>query len=340
MNSNFDIALTGTTEKDNKEARIKANAKFVADIFDSPGMKVSSKRNLKSDWVSWMSFIEDLNNIGMAAFAMLHSDDQLDTLIAYTQFLVSRGLKSVSIRRRLSGLSSILRLLGVDDGVTQNHRFVFYKKNLLETIGQPSRQAKPVQLDDLARATQLPASGNIKLLRATLVIQLGFDSLCRGSEIAALRQEDVKFKEDGSAVIFIRRSKSDQAAIGAYRAISATTGKLLKQWIELAQLAGRTKYVLCPVSSHSNKIRRLKPGKQETAIGYTSLLSDIKAIDPRFSVHSTRVGALQTLVKNKAQTYEIQLAGGWKSPAMITHYARELNVEDGAMRTLFNKLGR
>ena len=320
----------------------QANAKFIKDIFDSPNMKASTRKNLRSDWMSWLRFIEA--DIGMHVFTTLSMDEQLSPLMDYCQYLVDRKLKSISVRRRLSGLSTMLRLLGVNDGVTGNPRFAFYAKNLLQSIATPSEQAQPIGNELLEQSLKMALdSQNIKLLRAALIVQLGFDTLCRASEMIEIRQSDVRIKPDGVGVIFVRRSKSDQAAIGSYRAFSATTGALLQKWMKLAQLAGRDEYLLCPVSAHSNAIRRRKRDedeKPETPIGYSSVLSDIKMFGNEYSVHSTRVGGLLALVKNGANDYQVQLAGGWKSSTMIAYYSREQNVEEGAMRDLFAKMGR
>lgn len=320
-------------------AEHQANAKFIKDIFDSPNMKASTRKNLKADWVSWLRFIE--SDIGMNVFSTYSMDQQLAPLMAYCQYLVDRKLKANSIRRRLAGLSSMLRLLGVNDGVTGNPRFKFFAKNLLESRAVPSEQATPIDNALLEESLKKASdSQNIKLFRAAMIVQLGFDSLCRASELISVRQSDVRFNTDGSGVIFVRRSKSDQIAIGSYRAFSATTGTLLKKWMKMAQIAGRQEYLLCPVSAHSNSITRRNPEIPETPIGYSSVLSDIKMFGAEYSVHSTRVGGLLAMVMNGARDYQIQLAGGWKSSTMIAYYSRELNVEEGAMRSLFEKLGR
>ena len=52
----------------------------------------------------------------------------------------------------------------------------------------------------------------------------------------------------------------------------------------------------------------------------------------RISAHSTRIGAAQDLTAAGAALPEIMVAGGWKSPQMPAHYARKLDVRQGAMR--------
>lgn len=338
MSSGIKIAIPDHQISTNDIEQLRANAEFVKELFESPTMKPSTRRNLKSDWASWLSFIE--NDVGMGVFAGLSLDQQLRPLKGYCEHLVSKKLKAITIRRRLSGLSTILRLLGINDGVTGNPRFVFYKKSLLQNIAEPSGQAKPFRKDDLASSLSASGSDSIRLKRAVLLVQLGFDSLCRGSELVAIRQDDIVFNDDGTARLFVRKSKGDQMAIGSYRALSKTTANRIREWIVLANKAGRFEYLLSPVSSQSNAIRRLNADSVEKPITYNSVLADIKLFDPDFSMHSTRVGSLLELVKNQAKDYAIQLAGGWKSSAMIAYYARELNVEEGAMRQLFDRLGR
>ena len=53
------------------------------------------------------------------------------------------------------------------------------------------------------------------------------------------------------------------------------------------------------------------------------------------SSHSGRHGLAAELVRRRASTTAVQLAGGWCSPAMVARYAAAVAVEDGAVARLF-----
>ena len=57
------------------------------------------------------------------------------------------------------------------------------------------------------------------------------------------------------------------------------------------------------------------------------------------SSHSGRRGLASELVRRGASTTAVQVAGGWRSPAMVTRYASAVAVEDGAVARLFGGSG-
>lgn len=78
--------------------------------------------------------------------------------------------------------------------------------------------------------------------RNRALVLLGFDSACRRSELEALDVEDVAFTHDG-IVLTLRRSKTDQAAVGRqigipYRSnLAMCTVRAMRDWIEAAGIS-------------------------------------------------------------------------------------------------------
>lgn len=280
---------------------------------------------------------------GIEAFmAITDAEQQMTSLRGYVEHLLGKDLKGSTIKKHIAGLSNILKLLGVPNGCG-NPLFRFYLKTTLQSVAKPAGQANPIRLDMVNSVlNETDIESNIRAFRAAVIVQLAYDTLCRASELVELRQSDIVFKANGTATVFIRRSKNDQAAIGGYRYASRTTVTLLKRWITMANEAGRFDYLLSPVSSHSNKIRKLKPGKLERTIGYSRLLGDIKLLfGENYSAHSTRVGSLLDLVSSPdIKDVEVQLAGGWKSSTMVAYYSRENAAENGAMAKMSKQNGR
>lgn len=340
MSSTTSVALTPSSNL--RLAKVKRNADYLARLLSSPHVRPNTKKNFKSDWNAWAQFMETQPG-GIEAFlALTKAEQQMPQLQGYVEYLLANQLTAGTVKKYIAGLANILKLLGAQNGC-DDPLFRFYLKTTLQAVAKPAAQANPVRLDMVNRILQdIDPDGDIRAFRAGMIVQLAYDTLCRASELIELRQSDIDFKANGTATVFIRRSKNDQAAVGAYRFVSKSTVNLLKRWIAMANEAGRFDYLLCPISSHSNKIRKLKQGKEENTIGYSRLLGDIKLLLGRdYSAHSTRVGSLLDLVScpdNK--DVDVQLAGGWKSGAMVVYYSRESSAENGAMARLSKLNGR
>jgi integrase len=336
MSSSKGLSLVGELPPHLQD--LTASAEFVSKMMNSEHVPKNMRKNFFSDWRSWESFINERG--GMAAF-LAHPDParQLPTLQSYVKSLIDKGLKASTIKRLIYGLSTALKLLGVPDG-TSTSLFRFYLNSTLKALAQPAKQATPMQWQMVnAIRDSVDPKGDIKLFRAALIIQIGYDTLCRGSELVAVKQADITFNDNGTGKLFVSRSKSDQAAIGAYRMLTKSSVLMIKQWIAMANAAGRYEYLLCPVSADSNAIRKLKKDSVEKPIGYSRLLADIKMFGD-FTAHSTRVGAALDLLAHNQSTTHVQLAGGWKGSAMIAYYNRKAEVEDGAVAKVSTIIGR
>ena len=54
-------------------------------------------------------------------------------------------------------------------------------------------------------------------------------------------------------------------------------------------------------------------------------------LDGRYTAHSGRVGLASELTRRGAPTAAVQLAGGWRSARMVTHYSSGATAERGAV---------
>ena len=163
-------------------------------------------------------------------------------------------------------------------------------------------------------------------LRDAALISVGYDTLCRSSEIAAMRVEHVTIDSDGTAIILIPRSKSDAAGNGRVAYLSPETTSLLKSWLEAAGLQKGPLFKslhlgrLSDQSLDTSSIRRLI--KRATKRAGLDLLN-------RLSGHSMRVGAAQDMMVAGFDALAIMQAGGWKSTTVLLRY-----VENAATKEL------
>ena len=132
------------------------------------------------------------------------------------------------------------------------------------------------------------------------------DAMLRRSEAAALTWSDVEFRNDGTARVTIRISKSDQHGEGAVAFIGMAAAVTLKA-IQPKE-AGPTDRVF-PFTSHTISRRIAAAAKAAGLQG-------------SFSGHSPRVGMAIDLIAAGASVAAVQVAGRWRSMRMPATYAR------------------
>lgn len=165
----------------------------------------------------------------------------------------------------------------------------------LETAGQAARRA----LVDIA------------------LVSVAHDGLLRCSELLAVRWGDVVAADSGGgALVYIRCSKTDQGANGAYVPVSQPALEALEQI--RPPHAGPDEAVFD--MSASTVARRLKAAAKAAGI------------DPEnISTHLPRVGMAQDLAASGYDTAAIMVAGRWSTPAMVALYTRRLKAADTAI---------
>ena len=161
-------------------------------------------------------------------------------------------------------------------------------------------------------------------LRDRALIMVGYDTLCRRSELAALRVEDLTGLDDGSMVTLIRRAKNDPFGDGRDGFVSAVSAEALKAWLEAANIS--KEWLFRRVNSGRAGTDALHPHSVGRILKQRALAAGLPAeIVNRISGHSMRVGAAQDMVANGADILPIMRSGGWKSINVVARYVQ--NVE-------------
>lgn len=68
-------------------------------------------------------------------------------------------------------------------------------------------------------------------LRNRAMLSLGYELMTRRSELIALRNGDLTYREDGTLRVLIRRSKADPFGAGRIAFTSGPTADLLREWL-------------------------------------------------------------------------------------------------------------
>jgi integrase/recombinase XerD len=233
-------------------------------------------------------------------------------------------LAANTLRRRLAGIRKVHRLFHLQNPAEDEEVVIAMRRALRSKMRRP-RQALGLTKelrDQLAAACGHELAG----LRDRALILVGYDTMCRRSELAALRVEDLTPLDDGSMLALIRRAKNDPFGDGRDGFVSAVAAEALKAWLEAANISGGWLF------------RRVNPGWAGTdalhphSIGRILKQRAVAAglpaeIVSRLSGHSMRVGAAQDMVANGADILPIMRSGGWKSVNVVARYVQNIELK-------------
>ena len=283
----------------------------VSDALES-AQSENTRKNYASQFGKFRSWCEQEDFSPLPA--------QPEVLAAYAAELADDGLSMSTIRLAIAAIVDAHRRVGLESpqtaGVTETLR------GLSRQVGVSQKQARPLDANALAaiRATALnprrSRGGSFEteetaLRRGRLDIALASvmsDAGLRISETAALRWRDVTDAEDGAGLVYIERSKTDQAGEGAYVVVTPDTLNALKQlrgdtetWNDDDTVFGL---------SMSQISRRVDSMARAAGLG------------EGYSGHSGRVGLAIRMTRRGAPLQAVQTHGRWKSPSMPARYTR------------------
>ncbi|MBF0437956.1 MAG: tyrosine-type recombinase/integrase [Magnetococcales bacterium] len=254
------------------------------------------------------------------------------TLQAYVDWAAEK-YKPATVKRHLFSIAHIHRAAQLPDPTKEN-KVRLAVKRMNRTKGTRQKQANGLTMLDVERILAR-VDGNLRDVREVAMVLVARDLLARSSELVALNVADIRFSEDGSGTVLIRKSKTDQEGQGAERWISPVTVKALKTWLRQALINQGA------VFQSLTKGENVKHGTRlSTTDVYRSFqrLADVAGLEG-ISGHSCRVGMAQDLTANGAELGAIMQAGRWKSPAMPARYSERQAAGRGAVAQLYGKRG-
>ncbi len=152
-------------------------------------------------------------------------------------------------------------------------------------------------------------------MRNKALLWFATDSWCRASEICGFRVKDLQRQDDGSSLLFVSRSKTDQNGQGAYAFLSSKGTDAVIDWIDEAGL-----------KADHTILTKSQSGGSKTPIDPATLSRIIRRCTGRkdVSAHSTSVGGVQDAFRLGCDLFSNMVAGRWTSPEMPARYARRL----------------
>lgn len=184
---------------------------------------------------------------------------------------------------------------------------------------------------DLLEKMLLECPDTLAGKRDAALLSVGYDTLCRSSELSWMNVEDVWL---GEARIYIPRLKSDPYGDGRFAWISEVTAELVESWIRRSGIntgllfRGLHTGVLGSSHLETSSIRRL----MKAAARRAGLRQEAKLL----SDHSMRVGAAQDMLRSGCDTLAIMTAGGWRNVEVVSRYVELAYCSPNTIRREFN----
>lgn len=273
-------------------------------------------RAYKNDFKHYLNWCEEYGETAIPPEA--------ETLANYVESM-SHSMKSATIRRRIHSLGSIFRLSRIPDP-TSDPDVILAVKRMHRRIGRVQDQAYPLTrdiLDKLIKACTRDLTG----LRNQVMLNLGYETMRRRSELCSMRFEDVAINPSGHPYIMLRFSKTDQFGAGTTILISNDLFELIRHWQK--RIGAKSGYILRSVNKSGRVGESLDPGSitrllrnlQDRAFG-------IRRDMPDLSGHSFRVGAALDMLNRGESLPRIMLRGGWRTETTALRYLRNYTFGD------------
>jgi len=266
-------------------------------------------RAYKADMLEFIRYCDQTCNTALPANPLTVSDFLLSTS--------TQGIKNSTIRRKVSSISAVHRLLNHIDS-TKHPEVKITLRKISRQLGSRFDQAYPVTRDLLDKLLAV-CKNDIRGLRNKALLLLAYDSMRRRSELISLRIEDINWQLNQNSSILLRRSKTDQHGSGKWIHLTAETALAIKCWLDAANL------------SDGLILRGIKPGGHVTSSLCESRIPRIyKSLAKRagfnesvvsgISGHSMRVGGAQDLLGLGASLPQIMTKGGWSKTDTVMRY--------------------
>jgi len=190
-----------------------------------------SVKALANDLACYASFCARAGGIGLPANEA--------RIVAYLEDCERRELKPATVGRRLASLAVVHRLLGVASP-TRASIVRDALRGFRRRVDVTQRQAGPLRFGEglgsaPAKGFTLSAllqacPGTVPGLRDGALLSLAYDTGLRVSELVRVACDQITVEGDGSAILTVARSKTDQDGQGAYAWLSPDTMRRVSAW--------------------------------------------------------------------------------------------------------------
>ena len=220
-----------------------------------------------------------------------------ESVAAFLMHTVPQGIKSSTIRRKVSSISAIHRLSSLEDP-TKHSEVRIIQRKIYRQLGTRFDQAYPINKALLNRLLAA-CEGDLHGLRDRALLMVAYDSMRRRSELISLRVQDIEWIPDNGATILLRKSKTDQHGCGKWIHLTSESTQALHQWLLAAKIdeglifrGVRSSGAITDSLCESRISRIYKTLARKAGFG--------ESVVQNISGHSMRVGGAQDLLNGGA----------------------------------------
>ena len=268
-------------------------------------------RSYRSDYMHYSNWCQEYNYDPFN----IHEEQFADYILQ-----MGESLTFATIQRRVASLSSIFSLTKSANPTKEPVVILTFKK-LRRKFGKPQKQATPLTYDILTKLKDV-CSDDIVGLRNKLLLQLGYETMRRRSEICQFKFEDLQHLGNHKHALLLRHSKTDQYNQGKIIPISGELSEMMSSWsLVIDQDSG---YILRSFKRNHSTKSYLTPASINHILKSLQKQAGLNKIG-ELSGHSFRVGAALDLLDKNIPLEKIMLRGGWKSEASAMRYLQSWN---------------
>ena len=289
----------------------------------------STKRAYDRHWGQFGSWCRDEGRVDLPATAQ--------TLADYVVRLIGMSLAPATIEQAIGTIRSVHSDAGHKGEPDTKHTLDLlraYKREWADDGGRV-RKATPITLDALRAMVDTCDPGTLAGARDRSLLLLGFNGMCRRSELSKLDLGDIQEAGDEGIKLYIARSKTDKDARGAEVCVpfgqhaETCAARTTRAWMDvLAERGITTGPLYRPIDRHhrigdepgaSGRVSSRLTGKSVSGIVHRhAVLAGLP--DPgTYTGHSLRSGGATSAYLAGAPVSEIARHGRWaeNSPVVL-----------------------
>lgn len=330
-------------------------------------MAPASKLALAADLDCWLDWCSHEQRRPLPA--------EPEDLVRYLRALEADSKRPATLARRIASLATAHRMLDLSGEMPPTSAPMV--RNALRAHrrrkGAGQRQAAPLRFggnlggaSGFTIATMLEAcNGDLQGMRDAALLSLGYDAGLRVSELTAIEIKDLRPQSDGTGLLHLPRSKTDQEGIGAWAWLSADTMRRIAVWRAESGISEGILFRRVGIDRRRQRAKELADARWGEASddakvlvtytvgdrplsrqGVTAIYrrialaaaaaglvdippGELGAAVAALSTHSLRVGLTQDLFAAGEDGAGIALTLRWSSPSTALRYGRQLHVQSG-----------
>lgn len=152
---------------------------------------------------------------------------------AYLSRLMAEGKKRSTLDRRLASLVKWADILELNDP-RRSFRVRTRLVEIRKRVKSKPRQAEGLRVAHLEAALERFCPEVPRDAQDITLLFVGFETLCRQSELVRFDWEDFSLDDDGSGLLHLEHSKTDQDGQGEHLYLSRNTVNLVLRWQEFS----------------------------------------------------------------------------------------------------------